>query len=82
MTYDAYIYLLLTAIVLMPGGSVYKDHTFNKVTAHLTKTAQYIARIFTVQYKYMNITKQQKTENTEENKINILPGNEPGPSSL
>jgi hypothetical protein len=33
----------------MPGGSVYKDHTFNK------ETAQYIARIFTVQYKYMNI---------------------------
>jgi hypothetical protein len=25
---------------------------------------------------------QQKTENTEENKINVLPGNEPGPSSL
>jgi hypothetical protein len=47
--------LLLTAIGLMPGGSVYKDHTFNKETAHLTYTAQYIARIFTVQYKYMNI---------------------------
>jgi hypothetical protein len=31
-----YIYLLLTAIGLMPGGSVYKDHTFNKETAHLT----------------------------------------------
>jgi hypothetical protein len=30
----------------------------------------------------MNITKQQKTENTEENKMNILPGKEPGPSSL
>jgi hypothetical protein len=27
------IYLLLTAIGLMPGGSVYKDHTFNKETA-------------------------------------------------
>jgi hypothetical protein len=25
---------------------------------------------------------QQKTENREENKMNILPGNEPGPSSL
>jgi hypothetical protein len=56
------------------------------------KTAQYIARIFTVQYKYMNIHSiihvhehyktQQETENTEENRMNILPGNEPGPSSL
>jgi hypothetical protein len=44
----------------MSGGSVYKDHTFNKETAHLTKTAQYIARIFTVQYKYMNVTKHKK----------------------
>jgi uncharacterized protein YqgQ len=32
--YILYIYLLLTAIGLMPGGSVYKDHTFNKETAH------------------------------------------------
>jgi hypothetical protein len=30
----------------------------------------------------MDITKQQKTENAEEKKMNILPGNEPGPSSL
>jgi hypothetical protein len=62
------------------------------------ETAQYIARTFTVQYKYMNIhsTKQYiyisttqvhehyetqyKTENIQ-NKMNILPGNEPGPSS-
>jgi hypothetical protein len=66
----------------MPGGSVYKDHSFNKET-HLTKTAQYIARIFTVQYKYMNITKHSiKQKILEENKMNILPGNEPGPSSL
>jgi hypothetical protein len=35
------MYFLLTAIGLMPGGSVYKDHTVNKETAHLTKTAQY-----------------------------------------
>jgi hypothetical protein len=28
--------------------SVYKNHTFNKETTHLTKTAQYIARIFSV----------------------------------
>jgi hypothetical protein len=49
------IYLLLAAAGFMPGGSVYKDHTFNSETAHLTKTAQYIARIFTVQYKYLNI---------------------------
>jgi hypothetical protein len=60
----------------MSGGSVYKDHTFNKEIAHLTKTAQYIAQIFTVQYsthtqvQYMNITTQKKqkilkkTENT------------------
>jgi hypothetical protein len=34
----------------MPGGNIHKDHTFNK------ETAQYIARIFTVQYKYMNIS--------------------------
>jgi hypothetical protein len=27
------IYLLLTAIGLMHGGSVYKDHAFNKETA-------------------------------------------------
>jgi hypothetical protein len=33
----------------MPGGRVYKDHTFNK------ETAQYMTQIFTVQYKYMNI---------------------------
>jgi hypothetical protein len=42
---------LLTAIGLMPGGSVYKEHTINKETAHLTE----IARIFTVQFKYMNM---------------------------
>jgi hypothetical protein len=52
----------------MPGGSVYKDRTFNKETAQCT------ARIFTVQYMYMNIHstiqvhehyKTQETENTE-----------------
>jgi hypothetical protein len=52
-----YIYLLLTAIRPTPGGSVYEDHTFNKETSHLTKTAQYITRIFTVQYKYMSISR-------------------------
>jgi hypothetical protein len=69
----------------MPVGSVYKDHTFNKETAHLTKTAQYVSRIFTVQYKYINITKHSRkqntegnTENTKEKKVNILPGKEPG----
>jgi hypothetical protein len=47
----------------MPGGSVYKDHTFNK------ETAQYIARIFTVQYKYMNINTSTWTlQNTAENR--------------
>jgi hypothetical protein len=50
--------LLLTAVGLMPGGSVYKD----KIHEH----PQYN----TVQYKYMNITKHKKqkiqknTENT------------------
>jgi hypothetical protein len=47
----------------MTGGNVYKDHTFSKETAptshekahNLTKTAQYMARFLTVQYKYMNI---------------------------
>jgi hypothetical protein len=29
-----FLYLLLTAIGLMSGGCVYKDHTFNKETAH------------------------------------------------
>jgi hypothetical protein len=79
----------------MPGGSVYKDHAFNNETAHLTKTAQYIARIFTVQCKYMNITKHKKQKknrvNTWKNtrkygknteNTNIVPGKEPGPSSL
>jgi hypothetical protein len=33
----------------MPGGIVYKDHTFDKEAAHLTNTAQYITRIFTIQ---------------------------------
>jgi hypothetical protein len=41
------VYVLYIAIAissgLMPGGSVYKDHTFNK------ESAQYIARFFTVQ---------------------------------
>jgi hypothetical protein len=66
----------------MPGGSVYKVHTFKM------ETAQYITRIFTIQYNYMKITKHYKTENTEENtntdqnKMIILPGNEPGPSSI
>jgi hypothetical protein len=55
------IYLSLTATGLMPDVSVNKDHTFNNETAYLTKTAQYlyIARIVTVQYKYMNITKHK-----------------------
>jgi hypothetical protein len=44
------LYILLTAIGFMPGGSVYKDPTFNK------ETAQYIARIFTVEYTYMNVS--------------------------
>jgi hypothetical protein len=67
----------------MPGGNVYKYHTFNKETAPSSHE--------TAQYKYMNISTiqvhehyktEQKTENTEENKINILPGVEPGPPNL
>jgi hypothetical protein len=95
-----YIYLLLTAIGLMPVGSVYKDHTFNKEPAHLTNTANYITRIFAVQYKYMNIhstiqyiysyistIQVHEYYETQETKsagkdTSILPGNEPGPSSL
>jgi hypothetical protein len=47
----------------MPGGSVYKDHTFNKDTAYTyTKTAQYTTRISTVQYKCMNITKHSRKQ--------------------
>jgi hypothetical protein len=62
---------------------------------HLTKTMQVHGH---PQYKYMNISTiqvyehyktQHKTENTEENtentkanQINVLPGKEPGPSSL
>jgi hypothetical protein len=50
------LYLLLTAIGLMPGDSVYEDYTFKKETASTShETAQYIARIFTVQYKHRNI---------------------------
>jgi hypothetical protein len=44
----------------MPGGNVYKDHTLNK------ETAQYIARIFTIQvrehYKTQEIEKYRKTQ--------------------
>jgi hypothetical protein len=74
-------------------------HSTRKQDIHLTKTAQYIAPIFTVQNKYMNIHStiqyiyvstiqvhehyktqeteitEGNTENAEENKMNILPGN-------
>jgi hypothetical protein len=47
----------------MAGGSVYKDHTFNK------ETAQYIARIFTVQvHKHKYNTSTWTSENTAENR--------------
>jgi hypothetical protein len=36
----------------MPGGSLQRPYIQKE---HSTKTAQYIARIFIVQYKYMNI---------------------------
>jgi hypothetical protein len=65
-----YVYLLLTAIGLMPGGSVYKDHTFNKETAHLTYTAQYkYMNIYsTIQYIYIN-TKQMNITQHKKQKI-------------
>jgi hypothetical protein len=61
------IYLLLTAIGLKPGGSVYKDHTFNKETAptshenstihvHHTNFHSTILVHEHPQYKYMNIS--------------------------
>jgi hypothetical protein len=75
------IYILLTAIGLMPSGSVYKVHKFYKETAHTShENSTYIARITTQVHEHYKT--QQKTENTEENKINILSGNKSGPSSL
>jgi hypothetical protein len=54
----------------MPGGSVYKDHTFNKETAPTShETAQYIARIFTVQVHERKYNISTWTlENTAENR--------------
>jgi hypothetical protein len=64
------IYFLLTAIGLMPGGSVYKDHTFNKETApictsHENSTIQCTnfhskIQVYEHKYKYMNITKHSR----------------------
>jgi hypothetical protein len=51
-----FILLLLTATGLMPGGSIYKDHTFNKETAPTShETAHTSHDISTVQYKCINI---------------------------
>jgi hypothetical protein len=80
-----FIYLILTSFGLMPGGCVYKDHlVFNKKTAYTshensTKHRTNFHRTVQVHEHYKT---QQKTKNTEENKMNILPGKEPGPSSL
>jgi hypothetical protein len=67
------------------------------IPVHLTKTAQYIAEFSfykymnshsTIQYIYLSTIQvhehyeTQETENAEETKMNILPGNELGPSSL
>jgi hypothetical protein len=42
-----------------------------------------MARIFTVQYKYMNITKYGRKQKIQtKTRMNILPGKEPGPPSL
>jgi hypothetical protein len=51
------ICLLLTAIGLMPGGSVYKDHTFNKETEHTShEFSQYMNIHSTIQYIYISTT--------------------------
>jgi hypothetical protein len=71
----------------MPGGSVYKDHTFNKETAQYVHVTNFHS---TIQYIYISTIqvhehyKTQETEHTEKNteNTNIVPGNEPGPSSL
>jgi hypothetical protein len=63
-----YVYLLLTAIGLMPGGSVYKDHTFNKETVPTSRENSTIHRTNTIQvyehpqYKYMNIRKHGRKQ--------------------
>jgi hypothetical protein len=67
------ILLLLTAIGLMPGGSVYKDHAFNKETAHTSDENSTIHRTdfhSTVQV-HQHYETRQRTENTEENKLQI-----------
>jgi hypothetical protein len=68
----------------MPGGSVYKDHTFNKKTApisHENRKIHHTNFQSTIQLRGHYKT-QQKTENAEGNMMNIPLGNEPGPSSL
>jgi hypothetical protein len=74
--------LLLTAVGLMPGGSVYKDHTFNKETptSHENSTIHRTNFHSTI-LVHEHYKTQQKTENTEEKKMNMLPGNETRPSS-
>jgi hypothetical protein len=44
-TETIYLYLLLTALVIMSGGSVYKDHTFNNETAYTSHENSAIHRI-------------------------------------
>jgi hypothetical protein len=57
------MYSLKYAIERMPGGSVYKDHTFNKETAHTSHENSTIHRTnFHSKYKYMNITKHSRKQ--------------------
>jgi hypothetical protein len=63
----------------MPGGSVYKDHTFNKETAPTShETAQYIHRNFhstiqvhTIQYMYMNTTKYVRKQKIQKKRQKV-----------
>jgi hypothetical protein len=74
----------------MSGGSVYKNHTFNKETAYTPNEDSTIHRTnlySTIQvHKHKNTrstwTLQNAAENTDENKMNIQLVKKSGPSSL
>jgi hypothetical protein len=76
----------------MPGGNVYKDHTFNKETTHTSHEFSQYNTVHMHNYNTSTWTLQntrnrkyrKNTENTKKNteSTNVLPGNEPGPSSL
>jgi hypothetical protein len=56
----------------MPGGNVYKDHTFNKETANTfhENITIYDTNSHSTMQVYEHYKTQQKTENTEENTEN------------